>query len=227
MIDELGLSATVMHGTIGGARDSRLWTDSTCRAIISRPDIIGREPTILVISGSQFGNSDVWHATLRRSWEAQLIQLTTQLLASHRICPSTSHFYYLSLSLPLPRSPKTLEMVALTRVRLGRENSWFKSFEDVSTMIRVGSSRMSPGCHSTKRFYPAPRVVENIATTGRLAPLTSRKFVSASSSLAKLWRRLRNDRDDYYRDAGNSFRLEFEILKTRNVRCENPLKLYF
>lgn len=31
MIDELGLSATVMHGTIGGARDSRLRTDSMPR----------------------------------------------------------------------------------------------------------------------------------------------------------------------------------------------------
>lgn len=48
MIDELGLSASVIQETIGLEA-----------AQSYRDPIIGREPTILVISGSQFGNSDV------------------------------------------------------------------------------------------------------------------------------------------------------------------------
>lgn len=56
MIDELGLSATVIQETIGSEVARFRFTAA---AQSYRELIIGREPTILVISGSQFGNSDV------------------------------------------------------------------------------------------------------------------------------------------------------------------------
>lgn len=136
MIDELGLSATVIQETIGSEVARFRFTAA---AQSYRDLIIGREPTILVISGSQFGNSDVWHATLRRSWEApHSINHSVTRIASHLPIDLPPPSLSLSLS-KHPRNGCAYEFVFIARTR-------DLNLSRMSTMIRVSSSRFA-GCH--------------------------------------------------------------------------------
>ena len=77
------------------------WVGARSRPQSYRELIIGREPTIVVISGLPApGNSDVWHATVRRSWEAPHS-------ISHSVTRITSH---LPINLPLGVSSLSLSL---------------------------------------------------------------------------------------------------------------------
>lgn len=86
--------------------------------------IIGTRPTIVVISRSRCANSDVWHATDRRSWEAPHS-------ISHSVTRITSH---LPIRLPPGELSDDPRRISSSARRRGRHefglpaNSWFKLF---------------------------------------------------------------------------------------------------